>query len=77
MPYADRIRYSSFVYNKDVIESRWSKQWGDRMNEIVFIGQDMDKPKMISDLQSSVLTDEEIARFNNGEVFTDPFPKNI
>lgn len=77
MPYSERIKYSSFVHNKEVIESRWSKIWGDRMNEIVFIGQDMDKPQMINDLQGCLLTDKEVESFNERVKFTDPFPQNI
>ncbi|MCD8540498.1 MAG: GTP-binding protein, partial [Leadbetterella sp.] len=77
MPYQERIRYASFIHNRGVIESRWSRQWGDRMNELVFIGQDMDKEKMTGDLQGCLLTEEEIAAFNQKEIFRDPFPKNI
>jgi G3E family GTPase len=47
MPYNERIKYQSFDENREYIESKWDKQWGDRTNELVFIGQDIDKEKMI------------------------------
>ena len=45
MPFSERVNYQAFVDNKDYIEEKWSKQWGDRMNELVFIGQDIEKEK--------------------------------
>lgn len=77
MPYAQRIRYASYAHNKEYIESRWSKQWGDRMNELVFIGQNMDKEKMITDLEQCLLDDHEQYLFNRKIRFNDPFPRDI
>lgn len=76
MPYAERTSYQAFVDNKDYIESKWSKQWGDRMNELVFIGQGIEKEKMIAELQQCLLQEEEEKLFNKVK-FTDPFPTNI
>lgn len=77
MPYSERVRYSSYVHNKEYIESRWSKQWGDRMNEIVFIGQDINKEDMIQELEECLLQDEEQILFEKRIRFNDPFPKDI
>jgi len=77
MPFNERMRYASFVHNKEHIESRWSKQWGDRMNEIVFIGQDIDKHKMLADLEKCLLQDNEQKLFDKKISFNDPFPKDI
>jgi len=77
MPYADRMRYASYVHNRDMIEGRWSKQWGDRMNELVFIGQDMDKEKMVADLKKCLLQDDEQYLFDGKIKFKDPFPADI
>ncbi|MFT3901944.1 MAG: GTP-binding protein [Niabella sp.] len=77
MPFKERMKYASFVYNQDMIEQRWSQQWGDRMNELVFIGQDINKVKMISDLEKCLLQDDEQYLFDENIRFEDPFPKNI
>jgi G3E family GTPase len=77
IPYAERIGYESFNQNKEYIESKWSRQWGDRLNELVFIGQDMDKQKMIDNLNRCLLQDDELYMFEGGLPFSDPFPVNI
>lgn len=77
MPYSERINYPSFIEYQSVIESKWDKRWGDRMNELVFIGQDIDKVKMIADLEKCLLQNDEIILFDSKLPFVDPFPKNI
>lgn len=77
MPYAERTTYQSFVDNQTYIESKWSKQWGDRMTELVFIGQEMDKEKIITDLKKCLLQDEELFFFEAGAKIQDPFPVSI
>jgi G3E family GTPase len=77
MPFNERIKNQSFVDNKEYIESKWHKQWGDRMNEIVFIGQDIEKEKMITDLEKCLLQDSEQIQFESKKGFADPFPKDI
>ncbi|MEM0942119.1 MAG: GTP-binding protein [Bacteroidota bacterium] len=49
-------------------------RWGDRMNELVFIGQDMDKTKITSDLDNCLLTDMEIVGMEAGNGFNDDWP---
>jgi len=77
MPYDERMSYPTFVYNQAHIQSRWNAQWGDRMNELVFIGQDMHKEKMIADLERCLLQDKEQYLFDTKVPFADPFPVNI
>lgn len=77
MPFSERMRYASFIHNRDLIEDRWSKQWGDRINELIFIGQDIDKEKMVSELEKCLLQDSEQYLFDKNIRFEDPFPKNI
>lgn len=77
MPFNERLKYESFVDNKEYIESKWDKQWGDRMNELVFIGQNIKKEKMIADLENCLLQDNEQKLFDNKIRFSDPFPKDI
>jgi G3E family GTPase len=77
MPYGDRINYPSFVQNKEYIESKWSKKWGDRMNELVFIGQEIDKKQMTKELEACLVNEAEEIFFEKKIAFKDPFPINI
>jgi len=77
MPMSQRSMYSSFTENQDFIESKWDKDWGDRMNEMVFIGQDLDKEQIILDLNKCLLEDNEKYLLDQERPFEDPFPKNI
>jgi G3E family GTPase len=74
MPMKERLNYPSFVANQTYIESKWSKQWGDRLNELVFIGQHMNKEAILTNLEKCLLIDDEIISFQNKKVFKDPFP---
>ncbi|MEM6380737.1 MAG: GTP-binding protein, partial [Bacteroidota bacterium] len=56
MPYGDRIRYMAFIENQKEIESGWDERFGDRKNEIVFIGQDMDEKLMRKQLEACLAT---------------------
>ncbi|UKB86284.1 GTP-binding protein [Chryseobacterium sp. MEBOG06] len=77
MPMSQRAHYASFIENQDFIEGRWDKDWGDRVNELVFIGQNLDKDQMLEDLQKCLITPEEKAFVNRKDFFQDPFPKEI
>ncbi|KHJ36809.1 putative metal chaperone YciC [Pedobacter glucosidilyticus] len=63
MPFAERIKYPDYLENKDYIENKWDKRFGDRLNELVFIGQDMDKEQILKDLETCLTTDQELFAF--------------
>lgn len=77
MSFVQRMHYKSFIHNREFIEKRWHHKWGDRMNEIVFIGQDIDQQKMIADLEKCLLQESEQYHFDKQQKFNDPFPKEI
>ena len=77
MPYQERINYPSFVYNREFIESRWDEKFGDRMNELVFIGQDLQKEKMIKRLEECLIQVDEYYDITEPKQLNDPFPENI
>jgi G3E family GTPase len=77
MPFDERIRYASFVHNKQYIEAKWDKRWGDRQNELVFIGQDMDQDKIIGELTECLLQEKEYQLFDHPMMISDPFPADI
>jgi len=63
MSYAERTAYADFVENQTIIEAKWDKDFGDRMNELVFIGQDLDKTQLTRLLNNCLLTDNELQLF--------------
>lgn len=75
MPMNQRLDYNSFAENQEFIESRWDKNWGDRINELVFIGQDINKDQMVQDLQDCLINDKEL--LSQQQNFQDPFPEHI
>jgi len=59
------------------IRTEWQEPYGDRRQELVFIGQDLPKEKMLGLLENCLLDDQEMA-LAPGEwqaLFSDPFPK--
>ena len=46
--------------NKENIDAKWSKFWGDRVIEIVFIGQGIDKEQITRELNACLLNEHEI-----------------
>ncbi len=61
MPFEQRMRYVGFMENQNAIEAGWDKKFGDRKNEIVFIGQDMDVDTITADLDNCLSTEDELA----------------
>jgi len=60
MPYEERTRYAGFIDNQKQIESGWDQTFGDRKNEIVFIGQDMNETLIRSELDTCLITKNEL-----------------
>ncbi|AEI46566.1 GTP-binding protein [Runella slithyformis] len=74
MPFAQRIRYQAFVDNQKAIEKKWDKRFGDRQNELVIIGQDLDKEVIVGELEACLCTEKEISCMEKKGRFNDPFP---
>ncbi|MBO0952547.1 GTP-binding protein [Fibrella forsythiae] len=74
MPFGQRTQYASFQENQKSIESRWHKRYGDRQNELVIIGQDLQQAQILAELQDCLCTDMELAHMDNKGPFKDPFP---
>ena len=67
-------RHPMFRQQRDLIMSTWDEAWGDRKQELVFIGQAVDGPKIEAALQRCLLRDWEVEEFRDGVAFRDPFP---
>ena len=74
MSYEKRTRFLPFIENQKHIESGWDKTFGDRKNEVVFIGQDMDEEEIRKELDACLSTDGELAsnKWKNG--YDDKWP---
>ena len=60
MTFEKRMRNLSFIQNQKEIESDWDKNFGDRKNELVFIGQKMDEQLIRKELDYCLATEEEL-----------------
>ena len=74
MPFEKRTQFLSFIENQSIIESDWDPTFGDRKNEIVFIGQDMDETLIRTLLDVCLSTDEELASGKWKKGFEDEWP---
>ena len=74
MPFEQRSRYMVFVENQEEIESDWHKDFGDRKNELVFIGQDMDEKLIREQLDACLASEPEIADGSWKKGYEDEWP---
>ncbi|RED98432.1 GTP-binding protein [Marinoscillum furvescens] len=74
VPLKQRAMSPSYLENQREIQMKWDSQWGDRMNELVFIGQDMDKERITKELDSCLVTDYEAIGMQSGNTFQDDWP---
>ncbi|GAB3999834.1 zinc metallochaperone GTPase ZigA [Spirosoma daeguense] len=74
MPFNQRTNYGSFLENQRTIEARWHKRFGDRQNELVIIGQDLQPERITAELQDCLCTELELKHLEQDGTFKDPFP---
>jgi hypothetical protein len=59
----------------EILLTDWREPWGDRRQEIVFIGQEMDQEEIIARLDSALLSESEMASGPEGwSGMEDPIP---
>jgi G3E family GTPase len=66
MPLGERMTFSNFVEYQDIIEERWTANFGDRLNEIVFIGLQMEENLIRKQLENCLCTTDEIMDLQDG-----------
>lgn len=75
IPANERVMYPAYLENEKLIRSRWHERFGDRVNELVIIGQDLDEAQIRRELTECLCTPAEIRQMESGARFHDPFPK--
>lgn len=74
VPMRERATSAMYMENQDIIMKKWDKKWGDRMNEIVIIGQELDRAAITADLEKCLIHKmEEVLMFDEGN-FQDNWP---
>lgn len=75
MPLGERMAFESFAANQDIIEERWTLEYGDRLNELVFIGISFNEKEIRQQLENCLCTADEIMDLQDGFFSNkDPFP---
>ncbi|MEM6260994.1 MAG: GTP-binding protein [Bacteroidota bacterium] len=74
MPFERRIQYPSFLENRAGIEAQWNERFGDRRNELVIIGQDMDVDMITAELDDCLATEQELSSGDWERGYDDEWP---
>lgn len=74
MPFGQRIRFAPFLENKDVIEEGWHEAFGDRKNELVFIGQELDEGHIRAQLDACLCSPDELDQMDWSRGVEDEWP---
>lgn len=69
-----RNQHPVFQANEETIMSRWDKVYGDRINELAIIGQDMQKEKIIKELDDCLCNELEYRAYEEGLISGDNWP---
>ena len=74
MPFKNRIQQIAFIENQEEIEKDWDKTYGDRKNEIVFIGQNMNEDLIRSHLEGCLLSEDNLKNLDLQNGYEDAWP---
>ncbi len=74
VPFSKRAANPGYVENQREIQAKWDKVWGDRMNELVIIGQHLNQEEVRAGLEKCLCDENEIAQYLGGLKFEDSWP---
>jgi G3E family GTPase len=74
VPFKQRAQNPAYFQDQEHIQKKWDKQWGDRLNEVVIIGQDLNKENITAALKKCLLDSAEIEAFHQKIEFKDEWP---
>ncbi|MBM3279836.1 MAG: GTP-binding protein [Candidatus Handelsmanbacteria bacterium] len=72
---AERAQDPDASQQESLDTSGWDPEFGDRKNQLVFIGQDMAVETIRRELEGCLSTPEEMEEYRRGGVFEDPWPQ--
>lgn len=70
----ERVKNPAYIENQKLILDKWNAHYGDRMNELVIIGQDLDEQAITSQLNACLVQDKDPAQFSLTRTFKDEWP---
>ncbi|MBT1708241.1 GTP-binding protein [Fulvivirgaceae bacterium PWU5] len=74
VPRAARMKHPVYQENKLVLQKKWHATWGDRLNELVIIGQELNVILITNGLEKCLCDDAEVSHYLEGGIFNDPWP---
>lgn len=70
----DRIMNPAYVENEAAIMEKWDERWGDRMNELVIIGYELDEAAISLELRECLVNNLEGRAVASDHRFADNWP---
>lgn len=69
IPRKERLANPVFINNVDFLKQRWDHYYGDRLNELVIIGQNLDILTITKDLKDCLCIHEEVLGWKDKSMF--------
>jgi G3E family GTPase len=74
VPESKRLRDPGYLENYEFLQKKWDARWGDRLNELVIIAQDLDRKKIELELKECLCTNKEVEANESGIKISDNWP---
>ena len=70
----ERVKNPAYKENQKLILDKLNERYGDRMNELVIIGQDLDEQAITTQLNACLVQDDDPHHFSLTRTFKDEWP---